>query len=246
MRWLAVFSLLPLLLSPAGAREDHDPDQGGLSSIKPEIPEPMVFDLVRPLGAEKGEIEINSLFIARPGRHGRLYWAPEIEWCFAEGYAVEFELPMENMHIESYKLALQGKLPRPKRSRRRFVHGWQTIVETDDRGKHPEWYLLHLTGLKLSRSWSTFWMHGFYRENQPAGSAMAFQGNHSVFHRTWKNVNLGIESNYKGIGLRGRDILVVPQLHWRKDRLNVQTGAGLNRANGTTYGILSWRIIREF
>ena len=40
----------------------HDPDEGTLSSIKPQIPEPVVFDLVRPLGAERGEFEVNSLF----------------------------------------------------------------------------------------------------------------------------------------------------------------------------------------
>lgn len=141
MRRLNALSAIALFLcAGAGASgQAHDPDEGSLSSIKPEIPEPMVFDLVRPLGAEKGEVEVNSLFIARPGGRARLNWAPEVEWCFAEGYTVEFELPIENTRIESYKFALQGMLPRPKRSQSRLVHGWQTIVETDERGKHPEW-----------------------------------------------------------------------------------------------------------
>jgi hypothetical protein len=243
MRWIAALGVFLLFVGPTFAREGHDPDEGALSSVKPAIAEPMVFDLVRPLGAEKGEVEINSLFIAR---RGRLQWAPEIEWCFAEGYAIELELPMENTQVESYKLAFQGLLPRPRSVRRRFVHGWQTIIETDDLGGGAEWYVLHLSGLKLSRSWSTFWMHGLHRENDSRRRASAFQANHSVFRRLGKSANLGVESNYKSTGLRGRDVLLVPQLHWRKQRLNVQVGGGFNRFNRTTSGLVSWRLIREF
>src|SRR5688500_18024187 len=64
-------------------------------------PEPMVFDLVDPLGAPKGELEINTLMDFVP-RTGKLEWQPEIEYAFADGYAAEFELPLENSTVQQY------------------------------------------------------------------------------------------------------------------------------------------------
>lgn len=83
----------------------------------------MVFDLLRPLGAKGGEGEVNvlglvplrqtsrrandvpdSLGLVRrsPDREGR-EWAPEIEYAVCDGVALEFEVPMENAHLEVYK-----------------------------------------------------------------------------------------------------------------------------------------------
>lgn len=126
---VAAFSGWPL----CGQQAPHDPDEGSLSSIRPRIPEPLVFDLIRPLGAEKGELEVNSLFrIAPSDQPRRLQWAPEVEYAFAEGYGIEFELPLENAGVASYKGAIQGTLPGPWK--RRFIHGWQAIGETARKG----------------------------------------------------------------------------------------------------------------
>lgn len=60
-----------------GQKGRHDPDEGTLSSVRPRIPEPMVYDLIRPLGAEKGEFEVNSLFRIKPAQYpATLQWAP--------------------------------------------------------------------------------------------------------------------------------------------------------------------------
>ena len=75
--------LLLLASVPAGAQE------------APEIAEPMVFDLVRPLGARRGELEVNALAqrnLSGPDRN--VEWAPEIEYAVADGFAVELELPL--------------------------------------------------------------------------------------------------------------------------------------------------------
>jgi hypothetical protein len=45
---------------------------GATSAAIPAIPEPMIFDMVRPLGARRGELEVNALAkvnLSGPGRH---------------------------------------------------------------------------------------------------------------------------------------------------------------------------------
>lgn len=137
----------------------NDPDEGGLSSIRLQIPEPLVFDLVRPLGARRGEIEVNTLFVQPlTGRQRKLQWAPEVEIAFAEGHAIEFELPVEGVEVESYKLALQSKFP--ARRSPRFTHGWQGIVE---KGRHDfawDTSQLYVTGLRWHENWSMLSLHG--------------------------------------------------------------------------------------
>ena len=67
----------------------------------PHIPEPMVFDMVRPLGAQRGELEINTLAQRNlSGSGSRTEWAPEIEYAFMDGLAIEFELPFENSELK--------------------------------------------------------------------------------------------------------------------------------------------------
>ncbi len=56
----------------------------------PRIPEPMVFDLVRGLGARRGELEFNVLNLVPFRRGGPSYeWAPEVEYAVFDGFAVE-------------------------------------------------------------------------------------------------------------------------------------------------------------
>lgn len=61
----------------------------------PLIPEPMVFDMIRPLAAPKGELEANTLALFPLNARGEdIDWAPpEIEYAFANGWAAEFECP---------------------------------------------------------------------------------------------------------------------------------------------------------
>lgn len=90
-----------------GSAHPTDVDEATFASSRLRIPEPMVFDLVRPLGAPKGELEVNSLFrMSEFGGRAVLQWAPEVEYTFADGYGVEFEVPAENGQLEAYKFAL--------------------------------------------------------------------------------------------------------------------------------------------
>src|SRR5690606_5928830 len=114
--------------------DESDPRRAGLfPGTTPHIPEPMVFDLVRGLGARRGELEVNTLGLVEIDRGtSRFVWAPEVEWAFADDYAIELELPMVDRHVEAVKLALQGTLPWRTR---RTIMGWQVFGEVGlDRG----------------------------------------------------------------------------------------------------------------
>jgi hypothetical protein len=239
---LSVFMHIP---RPSLAQQPTvDPDEGTLSSIKPRIPEPMVFDLIRPLGAQRGEFEVNSLFRYSPrDRPARLLWAPEIEYAFLDGYGIEFELPLENGHIDSWKGAIQGTLPGPWK--KTFIHGWQALGEVSHQSKQSRVNLLYLAGLRWRQNWSAFSMTGVERERETS-AAHAFLGNYSLFFHRRDTVTYGLESNIKGRGNSGRGLLLMPQMQFRKSRLNLQVGAGWRWHNGTSGPQVGWRLSREF
>jgi hypothetical protein len=144
----------------------------------PRIPDPMVFDLVRPLGAKRGETELNTLvptpltrktqrvddasdplgLVRRsPDRQG-IEWAPEIEYVLTDGLAFELELPMENISVEAYKVA--GQATFGTLWNHRFIHGAQAIAQynRDPRLWTTTW--LYLAGLRIDKTWSIFGMFG--------------------------------------------------------------------------------------
>lgn len=248
MNWPASFVIFCFVapeLRPARAQNRPvDPDEGTLSSIRPRIPEPMVFDLIRPLGAQRGEIEVNSLFRFKPGdKPLRVLWAPEIEYAFLEGYGIEFEVPMENGSVDSWKGAIQGTLPGPWK--KTFIHGWQALGETGRDGGHYKIDLMYLAGVRWNRNWSTFSMTGVERESGPS-VRHAFLGNYSLFFHLRDTISYGLESNIKGRGNSGRGLLLMPQAQFRTSRLNLQVGAGWRGHNGTNGLQLGWRFSREF
>lgn len=235
---------LVLAIGPVRAQKPVDPDEGTLSSVKPRIPEPMVFDLIRPLGAERGEVEVNSLFRFSPGdRPRQLLWAPEVEYAFLEGYGIEFELPMENARIDSWKGAIQGTLPGPWR--KKFIQGWQALGELSREGDHSKINLLYLAGARWHRNWSAFSMTGIERE-RGGRVAYAFLGNYSLFFHQRDTFNYGLETNFKGRGVSGRGVLLMPQALFRRSRLNLQAGAGWRWHTGASGFVIGWRLSREF
>lgn len=235
-----------LFLYAPGTRVAYgqDPDEGTLSSVHPHIPEPMVFDLIRPLGAERGEVEVNTLFrFNAAGGHRKLQWAPEVEYAFLKGHGLEFELPMENTRIESLKAALQGTMPGPWKSR--FIHGWQVLREGSRQEDLSKMNLLYLAGFKYNRKWSMFTMTGVERERAHE-VAYALLGNYSLFFHKTKRFTYGLESNLKGSAITPRSLLVMPQVQLRKSRINVQFGAGWRMSSKDGGPQVGWRISREF
>jgi hypothetical protein len=224
---------------------ETDPRRPGLfPGNYPHIPEPLVFDLVRGLGARKGELEANTLVLVRTN-DGRVDWAPEVEWAFADGYAMELELPMVDRNLDAIKLALQGTLP--SGGWVDFTHGWQTFAEVSLDDGITEVVLLYMFGHRLGQSWSYLTMVG----GESTISADGFSNgkallNASLFVDPTESMTLGLESNTSlsehGVWL----VRVFPQIHLQLSRrIRIQLTAGLDVSSEGPVAVLGTRLIME-
>lgn len=188
-----------------------------------EVREPMVFDLVRGLGAKRGELEVNTL-LRYSSAEQQLRWAPEIEWVLADGMALELELPMAGTHLEAIKLA--GQLTLPRRGGRRFIDGFQGIVELP-LADHPKHFTgLYLAGLQLNRV-SLLTMVGSRVESSwPGALPVAGVINFAAFFDVNPSTVVGLEID-SVIGATP-ELTVMPQVHLQlSERLRMQGGAGM-------------------
>lgn len=216
----------------------------------PLIPEPMVFDMVRPLGAKRGELEANTLALFPIRSDGQpVDWAPEIEYAFADGWAVEFELPFDNTTLESYKFALQGTFG--GLANNRAVHGFQYLAEIDAQTGRLDHTLLYVVGVRFWENWSTLTTVGFNipREEPAPGEDRddAVIINHSFFRELSNDTILGFETNIRA----GRDRtswLLMPQVHQTLTKTVIlQAGIGAQRPReGSVHATAAMRLIKEF
>ncbi len=233
---------------------ESDPRVPGLfPGLYPHIPEPMLFDLVRGLNSKAGEVEVNTLAVLRHRRgHSDIAWAPEVEWAFRDGMAVELELPMDGRELEAIKGAFQASLPS---ARRDFAHGVQLIGEYVLDGHLGLTTALYIFGGRIGR-WSVLSMLG--------GSALAgtplrelehtldpesrytLLFNPNVYRDLRENLTLGLESNIS-LGLGGHHrVRLVPQAHVQLSRrVRVQVGAGAEWEAGHWGLIAASRVVLE-
>lgn len=222
---------------------ESDPRVAGLFPGRaPHIPEPMLFDLVRGLGAHRGEVETNVLMSVFPKREGwgETLWAPEVEWALLDDFALELELPMVDRELVAVKMAAQYTLPS---SSERFAHGLQGIVEGELHQPGAHTSLLYLSGLRLKR-WSLFAMTGWrgaFTEGTTHHEALF---NPSVFVDVHETVTLGLENNI-ALG-EVLDYRLLPQVHWQiSQHVRLQTGPGLHWDGDRIHGMGTARIILE-
>ncbi len=182
-RWLTSFSPEPamprqgfgradsrLWSYPVGEAETIERVSGEEKGLR--IPEPMVFDLVRPWGRGSGEINVlglvplrrtsktvdhapDPLSLVRGSSDTQgMEWAPEIEYTVTDGISIEFEAPMENASLEAYKVA--GQLTFGTGFDHRFIYGARVIAQYDrDPGLWTmSW--LYLAGYRFDQTWSLF------------------------------------------------------------------------------------------
>lgn len=215
-------------------------EQGGPDV--PAIPEPMIFDMIRPLGAVRGELEANVLAV-KSLDGSALAWAPEVELAVADGLAVELELPMTGTRVDSGKLGIQGTFGTGLNGN--FVHGVQYLGTIDRSGRWGS-SLLYLAGLRYDRHWSSMTMLGAKAKNTLRPGRAVLLANHSLFRDVGPRTTAGVEINHEG----GRDGLwrVVPQLHQRiGHRAVVQLGAGVEKPRQERRaGVAALRIVGEF
>jgi hypothetical protein len=226
------------------SHRESDPRRPGLfPGTAPHIPEPLVFDLVRGLGAARGELEVNTLAIVGL-RDGHVHWAPEVEWAFARGHALELELPVLDRELEAVKLALQGTLPS---GLPRVVHGWQTFGEVSLDDGMPRGVLLYLLGHRFARRWSYLGMLGgaapLARLGQRQGSVLL---NASLFADPAEWVTLGLESNVSVDLDGGWRVALFPQGHFQVGkRVRFQVAPGVAFAPQGVEPLAAVRLILE-
>jgi len=232
---------------------ESDPRSPGLfPGGAPHIPEPLVFDLVRALGAKKSEVEVNTLAVALfpPGEAPSLHWAPEIEWAILDGLAVELELPLMNRELHAIKGAVQYTLPSPAAS---FAHGLQSMGEIYlghegggstallyiAGGRSGAWSVLSLTGGRVSTA-----------ESSPAPLELLL--NPSLFYDVRESLTVGLETNLASDFSGLFELRVVPQLHYQlTERVRVQLGGGFGvdsaaeRSSARLTPLVTTRLILE-
>lgn len=219
-----------------------EPNDAILSSEELGIPEPLVFDLVRPLGSARGELEINALTIW-PSQTGRFAWAPEIEFAFADGYAVELELPFENSSLEEYKLGLQGTFGRLLNHR--MTHGWQLLARYGRQKKVYSADILYLNGIRFSTNWSTMNMLGLRRTDFGKKGNIVTLINNSLFYHFSRSLTLGAEANNEIHEDKQWRYRLTPQLHYSfgSDKA-VQIGGGPARLSNNRK--IDWFLASRF
>ena len=212
----------------------------------PVIPEPMVFDMMRPLGAARGELEVNALALTpSPFRPREAEWAPELEYAFADGKAVEFELPFNGARLEALKLGLQAAFGASADGR--SAHGVQYLGIYDRDSGHYSNSLLYMAGHRFSPRWSMMTMVGLddIAWRRTAGRNVPLL-NGTAFYDVAAGTVAGLELNVAG-GAQRR-VRLFPQVHQRLTRhVNVQVTGGAERTAGQRVRpAMGMRVVREF
>lgn len=231
--------LLILLISLINTARAYDK-----YSSEAQIPEPLLFDLVRRINSDKGEWEFNSLLVDGNGSDIKnVHIAPEIEWAFADGKAVEFELPTAEGKIQTLKSALQFQIPSW------FVQlaGIQVIYETSVKENLHELTPLLILAHRLSPRWSTLAMVG----NQISSAAGRIHQkpimNLNFFYNESEAIDLGLEINLSGLGASFDGLIMMPQVHTLlSGDIKIQAGLGTLYDGYRHSAISAFRLIKEF
>ena len=216
-----LFVVAQLEVEPRGAEDAGASDNALL------IPEPLRFDLVRPMLPDPWELEANVLVEAplRADGEGSVEWAPEVEVALPGGIALELELPIEDTTVQAVKGAAQTTIGRIGAS---TVHGAQLVVEGGT--ARPKWEVspLFLLGHRLDATWSVLGMAGFRLTTRPDDDAIGeVLFNPTVFADLNRHASIGVETNI-AVGTDGAfELVALPQVHVEFfDQFMIQAGLG--------------------
>lgn len=222
----------------------------GASAHSVRVPEPLLFDLVRPLGAKRGELEINTLalfpwrasntnpdddpFGSGPTTKDRrgIEWAPEIEYAVSDNFAIEFEFPFEDSVLEEYKLGLQWTLGTAFDNR--YIHGFQMLIEPTYSWEQWNTTLLYLGGIRFDETWSALFMFGGRMNLEGPRNSESFERlfNASLFADLTDYLSAGLETNHAAKSDGTSEFILVPQIHLElTDHWQIQTGLGFGIAS---------------
>ncbi len=210
------------------------------------FPNPLVFDLVRGLGARKGELEANNLAVVNL-KNGRVDWAPEIEWAFADNYAFELELPFVDRELEAFKFALQGTLPSPSEH---FTHGWQTFAEIHLDDAATDLVLVYIFGQRFAGEWTYLAMTGanthFAPDARGSVEGVSALVNASIFRDVTEWLTAGLETNHTWRDDGTWAARLFPQVHLQLTRhVRLQAAVGIEFSDLGVAPLAATRIILE-
>jgi hypothetical protein len=228
--------------------------QDSASKETVNIPEPLMFDLVRGLGAKQGELEINSLadFPLNNVSSRGVEWAPEIEYALFDNFAVELEFPLNNFELEAYKMAVQWTIGSSKSNK--FIHGIQIIGEKYIHDDILELNFLYVPAYRFNEVWSAIGLFGVMVESGSDTPDIdhTLILNASVFADLNQHTTLGLEINnsdptFQKIDDNKMELLILPQAHYEFDSgYSFQFGIGPKFSEGKTNASAVLRVIKSF
>lgn len=210
----------------------------------PDVPEPLLFDLVRGLGASRGELEVNAL-IRHDFRQGRdkFYWNPEVEWVARDGVAFELELAMDRGNVEAAKLMTQLTFGAPLPGR--YIHGAQVIGERSGIDQGYDLSALYVGALRFTDRWSLSFLQGakygagvLDRQNE----YWAWLGNATLFAET-RRATYGLEVNVESPRTDNPSIRLIPQVQLHRGQFAMQGGIGVAASAGTQRTFAALRLV---
>lgn len=206
----------------------------------------MVFDLVRPLGARRGELEVNTLCaVPLTGRHHNFSWEPETEYEIGRGYAIEPQVIFENGTFEGFQLT--GQKTMGTLFKHRAIHGLLLRGEYTLDRKQLLSDSVYLFGMRLSKRWSCFAINGFRRTAYWDGGRFVWLVNPTVFYHVNPRLEIGVESNFElGLSQQNRQ-LITPQFHYNITKMSeFQFGLGLEYGRKEHPRLLAiWRVVKQ-
>jgi hypothetical protein len=202
-------------------RTGTDPAHNGLL----DFPEPMVFDMVRGLGAEQGEVEVNTLVLV-PTSPVAAWWAPEIEAAVVDNFALEFEVGLRNIDLEALKFAFQGTVAMKEGGK--TGHGLQGLVEYLIDEEAFVSTALYILGARLAPAVTLVTLVGPALESHVNGKTYGgFFLNFTLGWAPHPQVVVGTEQNVEWFP-NAYLIRWMPQIHWQVcARFQLQAGVGL-------------------
>lgn len=237
-----------LLLPSVHASEDplfHETDAAHSDRLL-RIPEPMVYDLVRPLGVRQGDMEVNALVDINPHTDD-VSWAPEVEYGLADDLALEVELPFEDASHERYKVAIQKTLDIDHHLG--MAKGWQAFLDLNKHTKTLSGDATYIHAIRWADQWSSLSMLGLRIHGINRSAEVEYLLNNTVFYDVSPRLTLGLELNQeisRGGSWRYR---LTPQVHYDiNQHYTLQAGAATSTLNATgkTEKLWSFRLIRVF
>ena len=245
----------------------HASGEVGAQNGAPDIPEPMVFDLVRPLGAKKGELEANVLgliplrrraqaidqvpdplgLVPQSRRSAAVELSPEIEYAVRDGLALEFEMPLEKTRIAALKPAVQWTFGTAFNNR--FIHGIQVIMQYEFQPRLWAPTAVYIAGLRIDRTWSVMGIVGARGEigEKTRADHTELLANLNIFADLNERLTTGLELNFGQLINGGTALLLMPQAHYElKDHWILQGGVGARVTRNLTTPDIAFRVIREF